>query len=108
MLLNCVYQKSLEFWAVLMDTWYATKEIMLQIEKFGKSYDCPLKDNRQVDDSGGSHPYRRVDSLEWSRAEQQQGLVIKIKGFPAPGESFPSRAVYPAHGLCRHKRSESS
>lgn len=83
MLLNCVYQKSLEFWAVLMDTWYATKEIMLQIEKFGKSYYCPLKDNRQVDDSGGSQPYRRVDSLEWSRAEQQQGKVIKIKGFPA-------------------------
>ena len=50
MLLNCVYQKKLEFWAVLMDTWYATKEMMLQIEKFGKIYYCPLKDNRQVDD----------------------------------------------------------
>jgi hypothetical protein len=38
MLLNCVYQKNLDFWAVLMDTWYATKEIMLQIEKLGKIY----------------------------------------------------------------------
>jgi hypothetical protein len=83
MLLNCVYQKNLEFWAVLMDTWYATKEIMLQIEKFGKIYYCPLKDNRQVDDSGGSQPYRRMDSLEWTEAEQQHGKVIKIKGFPA-------------------------
>jgi len=27
MLLNGVYQKKLVFWAVLMDTWYATKEI---------------------------------------------------------------------------------
>jgi len=83
MLLNCVYQKGLAFWAVLMDSWYATKEIMLQIEKFGKIYYCPLKDNRQVDDSGGSQPYHRVDSLEWTEAEQQHGKVIKIKGFPA-------------------------
>ena len=82
MLLNCVYQKQLQFWAVLMDSWYATKEIMLSIEKYGKIYYCPLKDNRQVDDSGGSQPYRRVDSLEWTEAEKQHGKVIKIKGFP--------------------------
>jgi len=48
MLLNCVYQKSLDFGAVLMDSGYATKGIMLQIEKLGKIYYCPLKDNRQV------------------------------------------------------------
>ena len=83
MLLNCVYQKKLDFWSVLMDTWYATKEIMLQIEKIGKIYYCPLKDNRQVDDSGGVTPYQRVDSLEWTKEEQQQGKVIKVNGFPA-------------------------
>lgn len=83
MLMNCVYQKSLDFWAVLMDTWYATKEIMLQIEKLGKIYYCPLKDNRQVDDSGGTKPYQRVDGLDWTEAEKQQGKAIKIKGFPA-------------------------
>ena len=38
MLVNGVYQKRLEFWAVLMDTWYATKDSMLHIEKFGKIY----------------------------------------------------------------------
>jgi hypothetical protein len=83
MLLNCVYQKSLDIWAVLMDTWYATKEMMLQIEKMGKIYYCPLKDNRQVDDSGGVKPYQRVDALTWSETEKQQGKTIKIKGFPA-------------------------
>lgn len=83
MLRNGVYPKSLEFWAVLMDSWYAAKEIILQIEKFGKIYYCPLKDNRQVDDSGGSQPYRRVDSLEWTETEQQHGKITKIKGFPA-------------------------
>ena len=38
MLLNGVYQKRLDFWAVLLDTWYATQAVLLQIEKFGKHY----------------------------------------------------------------------
>lgn len=36
-----------------------------------------------MDDSGGTQPYQRVDSLAWTAAQQQQGKVIKIKGFPA-------------------------
>lgn len=83
MLSNCVAHKRLDFRAVLMDTWYATKDMMLEIENIGKIYYCPLKDNRQVDDSGGSTPYQRVDRLVWTPEEQQRGKVIKIKGFPA-------------------------
>ena len=83
MLVNGVYHKKLNFWSVLMDTWYATKDIMLQIENMGKIYYCPVKDNRQVDDSGGSTPYQRVDNLTWTKKEEQHGKVIKIKGFPA-------------------------
>jgi hypothetical protein len=30
---------------------------MLLIEVMAKKYYCPLKSNRQVDDSGGEHPY---------------------------------------------------
>jgi hypothetical protein len=47
-----------------------------------KTFYCPLKANRQVDDSGGEKPYRRVDELEWSEEELQKGKLIKIKGFP--------------------------
>ena len=44
MLRNCVYQKQLALWAVLMDTWYATKDLLLQIEDYGKIYhDSPEK-----------------------------------------------------------------
>ena len=82
MLANCVYQKELLFRFVLMDSWYATKEIMLFIENLKKIYYCPLKDNRQVDDSGGVQPYRRVDELQWSEAEREHGKVVKLKGFP--------------------------
>ena len=82
MLSNIVYEKELAFQAVLMDAWYATKDLLLYIESLKKIYYCPLKDNRQVDDSHGARPYRRVDSLEWSEAELASGKRIKIKGFP--------------------------
>jgi DDE superfamily endonuclease len=82
MLANVVHQKELPVQAVLMDTWYATKDLMLYIESLGKVYYCPLKDNRQVDDSAGAQPYRRVDLLAWSSAELERGKRLKIKGFP--------------------------
>ncbi len=82
MLGNIVYHKQLPFRAVLMDTWYATKDLLLYIESLQKLYYCPLKDNRQVDDSGGTRPYQRVDALQWTTAEEQSGKRIKIKGFP--------------------------
>jgi len=82
MLVHIVYQKHLPFEAVLMDTWYATRDLMLFIESLQKFYYCPLKDNRQVDDSGGTHPYRRVDSLAWHTEALAHGKTIKMKGFP--------------------------
>ena len=82
MLMNVIHQKRLPLRAVLMDTWYATTAAMLEIEQLGKLYFCPLKDNRQVDDSGGARPYQRVDSLSWSTHELAHGKSIKIKGFP--------------------------
>lgn len=82
MLLGLVASKGLDFNRVLMDSWYATKELMLFIETLGKLYYCPLKSNRLVDDSGGALKYRHVDSLAWSQAELAQGKIIKIRGFP--------------------------
>jgi len=82
MLMNVVYQKRLPVRAILMDIWYATKDSMLAIERLGKLYFCPLKDNRQVDDSGGTHPYQRVDALTWTTDELAHGKRIKLKGFP--------------------------
>jgi hypothetical protein len=82
MLQNVAHAKQLPLHAVLMDAWYATKDLMLFIESLRKIYYCPLKDNRQVDDSRGARPYRRVDSLEWTAAELGRGKRIKLKGFP--------------------------
>jgi hypothetical protein len=82
MLTNVVYHKQLPFQAVLMETWYATKDLMLFIESLAKTSYCPLKDNRQVDDAHGQQPYRRVDALDWDYEALTHGKRIKIKGFP--------------------------
>lgn len=82
MLTNVVHHKGLACRTVLMDTWYATKELMLFIEALGKIYYCPLKCNRLVDDSAGAAAYRQIDLLCWNEREISHGKIIKIKGFP--------------------------
>ena len=57
MLARAIADKQLPILAVLMDTWYATKNLMLFIESLGKLYYCPLRDNRLVDDSAAALPF---------------------------------------------------
>jgi hypothetical protein len=97
MLTRAIADKQLPFGAVLMDIWYATKDLMLFIESMGKVYYCPLRDNRQVDDSAAEKPYRRVDSLQWSKHELVSGKTIKIKGFPKTHKVKLFRVVVSTH-----------
>jgi len=97
MLSHTVYHKQLPFKAVLMDTWYATKNVMQFIEALKKIYYCPMKDNRQVDDSEGKASYQRIDSLSWTENELQQGKRIKIKGFPKDHKVQCFRVVVSTH-----------
>ena len=78
-----IHHKRLPFGCVLMDTWYATRQFMLHIERSGKLYYCPLQDNRQVDEGDGPVvAYQRVDSLTWSRTAQVSGKSVHVKDFP--------------------------
>ncbi len=81
--------RQIPFGTVLMDSWYATKDLMLAISSNSSSnnsnskiFYCPLKSDRMVDDSGGARPYRHVSDLQWSAAELQSGKLIKVRGFP--------------------------
>jgi DDE superfamily endonuclease len=81
-MLAMVLHRQLPFKTVLMDAWYAAKEVMLQIAEAGKTFYCPLKTNRLVDDTKGAQPYRRIEALEWSETELATGKIIKLRGFP--------------------------
>ena len=74
--------RKLPFQTVLMDAWYAAKEVMMQIAGMGKLFYCPLKSNRLVDDSAAQEPYRRIEDLSWSQRELMEGKVVKVRGFP--------------------------
>ncbi len=81
-MLSMAGHREVPFSTVLMDSWYATRELMMLIDGMGTLFYCPIKSNRLVDDSGGESPYQRVDALEWSEGERDRGKLIKIKEFP--------------------------
>ena len=87
--------KGLPVRAVLMDTWYASRPLMRQIEALGHVYYCPLKPNRLVDErddrassdraSSEQRPvyaYAPIATLTWSEAEQAHGKRVHLKDFP--------------------------
>ncbi len=63
-------KRGVVFQTVLMDSWYASKELMLLFDRHEKTFYCPVKSDRQIDDSGGIQPYRRVDRLDWSGVQR--------------------------------------
>ncbi len=81
MLVSTIH-RGLLFGYVLMDSWYATAELMKFIISKHKVFYCPLKANRKVDDSQAQRPYRAVSSLDWSDTELVEGKLIKIHKFP--------------------------
>jgi hypothetical protein len=81
-MLDGFVSKHVAYGYVLMDSWYAVKELMIHIDDLGKIYYCPLKNNRKVDDSGGARPYKAVSKLHWDQAELAGGKLVKVKGFP--------------------------
>lgn len=82
-LLDDIIRCRVPFRTVLMDSWYSTTALMLKIgNDLNKTYYCPLKANRNVDDSGGTSSYKAVSTLEWSASELNNGKLIKVSKFP--------------------------
>lgn len=79
---NVLYSKKLPFTTVLMDSWYASMQVIKYIESLGKIYYCPIKTNRHVDDTEGEEKHKRVDKLSWTEEEQTKGKTIHLKKMP--------------------------
>ena len=74
---NAIIRKEIPFTTVLMDTWYATTEIMQHIHKRKKLFYCPLKSNRLV----MVHcQYQSADSVEWLSCDLESGRPCRLKG----------------------------
>jgi hypothetical protein len=82
MLTRALSEKALPAKTVLMDTWYATKDMMVFLDALKLTFICPIKANRLVDDSGGQQPYRLPEDLDWKAHDILQGKTVKIHKFP--------------------------
>ena len=82
MLYAAFHTRQIECRTVLMDSWYACKELMQIIEAFDKIYYCPLKTNRLVNDQEIQAPYQPILKLVWNEKELKKGKLIKIHKFP--------------------------
>jgi len=82
MLSQARYVRQLPFRGVLMDPWYATKWLMLVIERMGKCYYCPIKTNRLLTEAAQPGSYQRVDPLAWTPDEEQSGKRVQLRDFP--------------------------
>jgi len=74
--------RGIPYQTVLMDSWYATTKLFKWLLEEDKTFYCPLKSNRLVDDSGGQQPYQPVGCLCWSAQEVAQGKILKVRGMP--------------------------
>ena len=74
--------RGISYRTVLMDNWYATTKLFKWLLAAGKTFYCPLKSNRLVDDSGGQQSYQPAACLCWSAAEVEAGKILKVKGMP--------------------------
>ena len=79
--LDSLLRRDVLYRTVLMDSWYATTSLMTRLITAEKIFYCPVKKNRQVDESGGSEPYRAVETLQWTDAAEETGKTVKLKGF---------------------------
>lgn len=80
-MLDSIDRRQIAFGTVLMDSWYATTALMTRLIKAEKLFYCPIKKNRQVDESSGEEPYRAVETLRWTAVEEQAGKTVKLRGF---------------------------
>ena len=66
-LYGALHTKQVQCRTILMDSWYACKEIMMMIGgKLKKIYYCPLKINRLVNDSKTQAAYKPISELVWT------------------------------------------
>ena len=55
--------RGIAYQTVLMDSWYDTTALFKWLLEAKKTFYCPLKSNRLVDDSGDQQPYQPVACL---------------------------------------------
>lgn len=81
-MLERVKGRGIPYQTVLMDSWYATTEMFKYLLGEQKTFYCPIKANRKIDDTKGKEPYKQVQEAFWSETDVVQGKTIKLHKMP--------------------------
>lgn len=82
MLLDLAEDSTAPFSTVLLKNWYATESVMLLVAQLGKTYWCPIRANRLVNENGEGDHYIAVKNLRFSDQELLHGKLLSLKSFP--------------------------
>ena len=81
-MLKSIENRKISYRYALMDSWYATADLMKYFIGKGKIFYCPIKANRKVDETGGEQAYQPVENLQWSETDLKSGKTVKLHKFP--------------------------
>jgi hypothetical protein len=81
-MLKSLTNRGIIYQTLLMDSWYATVELFNYLIGEQKTFYCPIKSNRKIDDSQGKQPYKPVQDAFWSEQEVREGKTVKLFKMP--------------------------
>lgn len=81
-MLESLNRRSISYLYLLMDSWYATTELLKYAIKEHKIFYCPIKSNRKIDDSGGKDPYKQAFDTPFTNEEVKSGKLVKVFKMP--------------------------
>jgi len=81
-MLKSLNNRGVVYQTLLMDSWYATMELFKYLIAEQKTFYCPIKSNRKIDDAQGKQPYKPVQDATWSKEEVLQGKTVKLFKMP--------------------------
>jgi len=81
-MLKLTSTRAIPYQTVLMDSWYATTDIFKYLIGEKKTFFCPIKANRKIDDTKGAAPYKQVQETFWSATDVAQGKTVKLFKMP--------------------------
>ena len=85
-MITSITHRKIRYSTFLMDTWYATAEMMMLIDKMGKIFYCPIKNNRNVDDEINpkiikeKFNHKSAKNLIWTEEDLDNGKFVNLKG----------------------------
>jgi hypothetical protein len=81
MVINAVHAKKLQAKRILFDSWYASAENLMLVDRLGLTFFTTLKSNRMISLSreGG---WIHLDEIDWTANRLQNGVLVKLKEVP--------------------------